>query len=372
MPYGEVPWDPNIDGMPYTTDDGIDGNGPPPPPQGYGTKQSADQRIASGLTPEQQRMLQSLQAQFQTAAGGYYNPRIGVALARGLRSGMSPELIMQQVNEYLTAEGGGATGYDRGYNAFAQNHDGGQNLLNRLALGSWGGRENYTPGGGPGEYPGPDPRWTPTGDTRPTRDGPQPGGDGSTRGGGLGEPGGGGGSGSGGYGYGGTGGTRGDRNPIPEGGLDNPGRVPDPKPGQVPTGGGGGGPRGERMTVQPQGGYASAYQAQPQAQAQQQPRTVTVRYDYGGGTQSAGAAKPQAYGAQAQPQRQQQTPQPTAYGTDRSNMGIQPSMQRTQSTAPTQPRYTAPMAQQAQNRQGPQGYAQGYNGAQGPRNWFGR
>ncbi|MBK8138444.1 MAG: hypothetical protein IPK52_21970 [Chloroflexi bacterium] len=364
MPYGEVPWDPNIDGMPYTTDDGIDGNGPPPPPQGYGTKQSADQRIASGLTPEQQRMLESLQAQFQTAAGGYYNPRIGVALARGLQNGRSPEAIMQLVNQYISENGGGGQGYDRGYTAFAQSHDGGQSLLNQLALESWGGANPYA-------Y---DPRFEPTGGTRPPRPGDPPTGGGGTRTGGLGENGGGGpgggdfgpGGNTGGYGFDPPGGPRGDRGGtgLP---VDNPGRVPDPKPGQ-----GGGNPRGERMTVQPQGGYASAYQAQPQAQ--QQPSTITVRYQYGGGggAQAAQGAKPQAYGAQAQPQRQQQAPQPTAYGTDRSNMGIQPSMQRTQSTAPTQPRYTAPMAQQAQNRQGPQGYAQGYNGAQGPRNWFGR
>lgn len=360
--YYENPWqprDPRPPGQQPPETGG--GNGPPLLLQGYGTKQSADQRIASGLTPEQQRMLESLQAQFQTAAGGYYNPRIGVALARGLQNGRSPEAIMQLVNQYISENGGGGQGYDRDYTAFAQSHDGGQSLLNQLALESWGGANPYA-------Y---DPRFEPTGGTRPPRPGPPPTGGGETRGGGLGEPGGGGGSGSGGYGYGGPGDPRGDRNPIPEGGIDPPGRTPDPKPGQ--GGGGGGGPRGERIMASPQGGYASAYQAQPQAQAQQQPRTVTVRYDYGGGTQSAGAAKPQAYGAQAQPQRQQQqAPQPTAYGTDRSNMGIQPSMQRTQSTAPTQPRYTAPMAQQAQNRQGPQGYAQGYNGAQGPRNWFGR
>jgi hypothetical protein len=29
------------------------------------------------------------------------------------------------------------------------------------------------------------------------------------------------------------------------------------------------------------------------------------------------------------------------------------------------------MAQNAQNKQGPQGYGQGYYGQQGPRNWFG-
>ena len=328
------------------------GNGP----QGYGPKQSADQRIASGLTPEQQRMLESLQAQFQAAAGGYYNPRIGVALARGLQNGRSPEAIMQLVNQYIAENGGDGQGYDRGYTAFAQSHDGGQSLLNQLALESWGGANPYA-------Y---DPRFQPTGGTRPPRPGPPPTGDGGTRTGGYGEPPPGGGPGSGGYGIDPTGGTRGDRGGtgLP---IDPPGRTPDPKPGQ---GGGGGGPRGERMMASPQGGYATAYQAQPQAQAQQQPRTVTIRYDYGGGTQSAGAAKPQAYGAQAQRQTQQNT-QPTAYGTDRSNV-MQPSMRRTQPTsAPTQPRYVAPMAQNAQNKQGPQGYGQGYYGQQGPRNWFG-
>lgn len=348
----ENPWQPRDPRTPGQQPPETGGN----EPQGYGPKQSADQRIASGLTPEQQRMLESLRAQFQTAAGGYYNPRIGVALARGLQNGRSPEAIMQLVNQYIAENGGDGQGYDRGYTAFAQSHDGGQSLLNQLALESWGGANPYA-------Y---DPRFQPTGGTRPPRPGPPPTGDGGTRTGGYGEPPPGGGPGSGGYGIDPTGGTRGDRGGtgLP---IDPPGRTPDPKPGQ---GGGGGGPRGERMMASPQGGYATAYQAQPQAQAQQQPRTVTIRYDYGGGTQSAGAAKPQAYGAQAQRQPQQNT-QPTAYGTDRSNV-MQPSMRRTQPTsAPTQPRYVAPMAQNAQNKQGPQGYGQGYYGQQGPRNWFG-
>jgi len=371
--------DPEYLGGGYYTDPRYALNGPDPNPRvpgqqppetGGPMKQSSDQRAAGMLTPQQQAVYESLLAQVQSASGGYFNPRIGVALARGLQNGMSPELIMQQVGQYLDAEGGGASGYDRGYNAFAVNHDGGQNLLNRLALGYWGNRRdayggpitqpgtygNGEPGGGV-PYDGPH-TYDPTGGTRPGRGGPAPTGDGGTRGGGYGAPTG---TGSGGsYGYDPTGGGRGDRGsggstgsgPLiedrqPIGGYGNPSAA-------ALRGGGGG-----RFQQAPQG-YAGAY---GQQQAQAQPRTVTVRYDYGGGTQSQGGAQ-QRQQPSAQPPQQTQQPQ----------MGYRPPMHQ---TAPTggmgqqQPRYISPQAQRAQNTQGPQGmsqgpqgYAQGYQGAQ--------
>lgn len=348
------------------------GQQPPETGPGYG-KQSSDQRAMGMLTPQQRQQYESLLAQVQSAAGGYYNPRLGVAIARGLQNGMSPELIMQQVNSYIGAENGGAPGYEGGYNAFATSHDGGQNLLNRMALGYWGNRRdayggpitqpgtygNGEPGGGV-PYDGPH-TYDPTGGTRPGRGGPPPTGGGETRGGGLGEPTGGGSGGA--YDYNPTGGGgRGDRGgdggpPV----IDPPGRTPDPKPGQ-----GGGAPRGDRMTYQPPN-YGAGYGQQAQAQ-QQQPTTVTVRYQYGGGAQPSNGAPQQPY----------QPPQQVQNGTDRSNIqqapqqppygagyAQQPSMRRTQPTAPdTQPRYVAPMAQSAQNRQGPAGYGQGAYGKQ--------